>query len=68
MNYEAMLVEQRDAVTLVTRNRPHALNALYSQVLANLTAAFVAYQAHASQKCLMLTGAGFALGGAVSWR
>ncbi|MBU0823997.1 MAG: enoyl-CoA hydratase, partial [Alphaproteobacteria bacterium] len=30
MTYEALLVEQRGAVTLVTLNRPQALNALNS--------------------------------------
>ena len=33
MSYETILVEQRGAVTLVTLNRPQALNALNSQVL-----------------------------------
>jgi enoyl-CoA hydratase/carnithine racemase len=30
MTYETILIEQRDAVTLVTLNRPQALNALNS--------------------------------------
>ncbi|MEO7828149.1 MAG: enoyl-CoA hydratase, partial [Allosphingosinicella sp.] len=34
MNYESILVEQRGAVTLVTLNRPKALNALNTSVLA----------------------------------
>jgi enoyl-CoA hydratase len=54
--YETILVEQRDAVTLVTLNRPQALNALNSQVLADLIAAFAAYDADESQRCLVLTG------------
>ncbi|KPL68601.1 enoyl-CoA hydratase [Erythrobacter sp. SG61-1L] len=54
--YETILVEQRDAVTLVTLNRPQALNALNSQVLADLVAAFAAYEADAGQRCLVLTG------------
>jgi enoyl-CoA hydratase len=33
MSYETILVEQRSAVTLITLNRPQALNALNSQVL-----------------------------------
>ena len=36
MTYETILVEQRGAVTLITLNRPQALNALNSQVLAEL--------------------------------
>ena len=56
MSYETILVEQRDAVTLVTLNRPQALNALNSQVLAELIQAFAAYDADDSQRCLVLTG------------
>lgn len=56
MTYETILVETRGAVTLVTLNRPQALNALNSQVLADLIAAFAAYEADASQRCLVLTG------------
>jgi enoyl-CoA hydratase len=55
-DYETILVERRDAVTLVTLNRPQALNALNSQVLAELIAAFAAYDADESQRCLVLTG------------
>ena len=56
MSYETILVEQREAVTLVTLNRPQALNALNSQVLRELIAAFAAYDADPSQHCLVLTG------------
>lgn len=56
MTYETILVERRDAVTLVTLNRPQALNALNTQVLAELNAAFSAYDADAGQRCLVLTG------------
>ncbi|HVQ07904.1 MAG TPA: enoyl-CoA hydratase [Allosphingosinicella sp.] len=55
-DYETILVERRDAVTLVTLNRPQALNALNSQVLAELIAAFAAYDADDAQRCLVLTG------------
>src|SRR3954471_16984726 len=54
--YNSILVEQRGAVTLVTLNRPQALNALNSEVLTELIAAFAAYDADASQRCLVLTG------------
>jgi enoyl-CoA hydratase len=56
MAYETLLVEQHEAVTLVTLNRPKALNALNTQVLAELQAVFTAYQADESQGCLVLTG------------
>ena len=56
MSYETILVEQRGAVTLVTLNRPQALNALNSQVLKELIEAFAAYDADDSQHCLVLTG------------
>ena len=58
MTYETILVEQKGAVTLFTLNRPEALNALNSQVLAELIEAFAAYEADASQRCAVLTGAG----------
>ena len=54
--YNTILVEQRGAVTLVTLNRPQALNALNSEVLTELIAAFAAYDADAAQRCLVLTG------------
>ena len=56
MSYETILLEQRGAVTLVTLNRPQALNALNSQVLADLITAFAVYDADESQRCAVLTG------------
>jgi enoyl-CoA hydratase len=56
MSYETILVEQKDAVTLITLNRPQALNALNSQVLSDLIAAFAAFDADESQRCAVLTG------------
>ena len=55
-DYETLLVEQRGAVTLITLNRPQALNALNSQVLAELIDAFGEYDADPKQHCLVLTG------------
>ncbi|WP_254601868.1 enoyl-CoA hydratase-related protein [Sphingomonas bacterium] len=55
-DYETLLVERRDAVTLVTINRPQALNALNPQVLADMIAAFAAYDADPAQRCLVVTG------------
>ena len=54
--YNTILVEQRGAVTLVTLNRPQALNALNSEVLKELIDAFGKYDADPSQRCLVLTG------------
>jgi enoyl-CoA hydratase len=56
MTYETILVEQRGAVTLITLNRPQALNALNSQILADLIDAFCAYDTDGTQRCAVLTG------------
>ena len=56
MSYETILVEHKGAVTLITLNRPQALNALNSQVLADLTDAFAKFDADDSQRCVVLTG------------
>ena len=54
--YSTILVEKRGAVTLVTLNRPQALNALNSEVLRELIEVFAAYDGDHSQHCLVLTG------------
>ncbi len=54
--YETVLVETRGAVTLITLNRPQALNALNSQILADLITAFAAFDDDDSQRCAVLTG------------
>jgi enoyl-CoA hydratase len=54
--YDNILVEQRGAVTLITLNRPKALNALNSAVLKDLIAAFAAFDADETQRCAVLTG------------
>src|SRR6059058_2617554 len=55
-DYETILLEKRGAVTLVTLNRPQALNALNSEVLKELTEALATYDSDSSQRCLVLTG------------
>ncbi|MET0270529.1 MAG: enoyl-CoA hydratase-related protein [Sphingomonas sp.] len=55
-DYETLLVERHDAVTLVRLNRPQALNALNSSVLRDLIAVLAAYDADPGQRCLVLTG------------
>jgi enoyl-CoA hydratase len=54
--HNTILVERRGAVTLVTLNRPQALNALNSDVLKELIAVFAAYDSDPAQRCLVLTG------------
>ena len=56
MTYETILVEPQGPVTLVTLNRPQSLNALNSQVLEDLIAAFAAYDADPGQRCAVLIG------------
>ncbi len=58
MTYETILTETEGAVTIITLNRPQALNALSSVVLEELIHAFAAFQADDSQRCAVLTGAG----------
>jgi len=56
MSYETILVETQGPVTIIRLNRPQALNALNSQVLADLIDAFGKYDADPSQHCAILTG------------
>ncbi len=56
--YQTILTETRGAVTLITLNRPQALNALNSQVLEDLIDAFAKFEADPSQRCAVLTGSG----------
>ncbi|MDE1467541.1 enoyl-CoA hydratase-related protein [Aurantiacibacter sp. D1-12] len=58
MAYETITTEKRGAVTLITLNRPEALNALNTTVLAELMDAFAAYDADDSQLCAVITGSG----------
>lgn len=55
-SYETLIVERRGAVTLITLNRPQALNALNSQLLAELIDALAAFDADPAQGCAVLTG------------
>ena len=54
MSFESILVEQHGAVTLITLNRPQALNALNSAVLEELITAFAAFEADPGQRCAVL--------------
>ncbi|RUM99193.1 enoyl-CoA hydratase [Pseudaminobacter arsenicus] len=56
MAYETIIVETRSKVGLVTLNRPKALNALNSQVLADLLASCRAFEADADIGAIVITG------------
>ena len=56
MSYETLLIETQGAVTIIRLNRPQALNALNTQVLADLIDAFGKYDADPTQRCAILTG------------
>ena len=55
-DYETLIVERREAVTLVTLNRPQALNALNARLLSELLDAMRAYDADPGQRCAVITG------------
>jgi enoyl-CoA hydratase len=73
----SVLVERRDAVTVVTINRPEARNALDAETMAGIGEALVAAEDDTEVRAIVLTGAGdrafcagmdlraFAAGGAV---
>ncbi|MDH4986387.1 enoyl-CoA hydratase [Aminobacter anthyllidis] len=56
MAYETIIVETRGKVGLITLNRPKALNALNSQVLAELLAATGAFEADQAIGAIVITG------------
>jgi enoyl-CoA hydratase len=56
MAYETILVETRGPVGLITLNRPKALNALNSQMIAELNQALAAFEADPEIAVLVLTG------------
>ena len=55
-SYETILVTREDRVAIITLNRPKALNALNSQVMAEVTAAAAELDADASVGAIVLTG------------
>ncbi|MEZ2130946.1 MULTISPECIES: enoyl-CoA hydratase [unclassified Sinorhizobium] len=56
MAYETLIVETRDAVGLITLNRPQALNALNSTVLRELREAYAAFHADDAVGAIVLMG------------
>jgi len=56
MAYETIITETRGKVGLITLNRPQALNALNSQVMAEIVAAVKAFDADEQIGAMVLTG------------
>ena len=56
MAYDTILVQTRGRVGLITLNRPKALNALNSQVMADVIAALQAFEADPEVGAVVLTG------------
>jgi enoyl-CoA hydratase len=56
VSYETILVSQTDRVGTITMNRPEALNALNSQVMAEVTAAAAEFDADAGIGAIIITG------------
>ena len=56
MSYENILVEKHDAVGLITLNRPDALNAMSSPLMADMTAALDDFEADDAIGAIVITG------------
>ena len=58
MTFDTVVFERRDRVAHVTLNRPDKLNALNSQLIADLSAAAATIEADPEIRAVLLTGAG----------
>ncbi len=56
MSYEHILVEDRDAVGLITLNRPKALNALCQALTEEMGQALDGFEANPAIGCIVITG------------
>ncbi|MEE8211114.1 MAG: enoyl-CoA hydratase [Acidiferrobacterales bacterium] len=56
MNYDTILTEKRGAIGLITLNRPEALNALSSPLMAELAQALYGFEAEDAVGAIVLTG------------
>lgn len=65
MAYQDIIVEQQDAITVITLNRPAALNALTPLMIQELKQAFAAVAGDSTCKVVILKGAGRAFSAGV---
>lgn len=56
MQFETLILEQRERVGLITLNRPQALNALNSQLIAELNLALDRLEQDPTIGCMVITG------------
>lgn len=56
MEYQAIIVETKDKVGIITLNRPKALNALNDQLMEELGVALRAFEQDENIGCIILTG------------
>ena len=56
MAYETIIVEIEDHISVITLNRPDALNALNDQLLDELCSALIEAQRNDKVRCIILTG------------
>ncbi|MEK9734231.1 MAG: enoyl-CoA hydratase [Paracoccaceae bacterium] len=56
MAYETIIVDVQDHISVITLNRPDALNALNDQLLAELGVALLDAQRNDKVRCIVLTG------------
>jgi enoyl-CoA hydratase len=56
MTFETILTEKKSAVGLITLNRPKALNALNSQMIADINIALDAFDRDDAIRCIIVTG------------
>ena len=58
MNFKKIIVEIKEAVCLITINRPNHLNALNNETIIELNSAINQAQTSNTTRCIVLTGAG----------
>ena len=66
LQWDTILVEKRKGVGVITLNRPQALNALNSQLIAEINQALDQFERDAEIGCMVLAGSEKAAVGVIS--